>query len=180
MKNDQLEKFILDNREAFDDAVPSLDVWAAIDCEVHPGPKVRWKVWKTLRIAAAVAVLLVIGAVGGRYLSQPLSQNIADIIQDVNPEFLEAEQFYQGQIQQKVAQLTGFDGKEDVLADLKQLDQVQKELKKELQNAPKGKEQEIVETLIQNYQIKIAILERVLERVNQENNVNLEDDEIIM
>jgi hypothetical protein len=47
------------------------------------------------------------------------------------------------------------------------MDQAMTELKDELKNAPKGKEEEIVATMIQTYQTKVAILERVLEYMRQ-------------
>ena len=68
---DNLEKFIIQNREDFDTAVPSLKAWAAIDRKLEQKQQAgkRVRMWKVLRIAASVAILLFVGGVGGYYLS---------------------------------------------------------------------------------------------------------------
>jgi hypothetical protein len=59
-----------------------------------------------------------------------------------------------------------------VMEDLQQIDEVQKDLRRELQNAPKSSREEIIQTMIKNYQTKLDILERVLTRVQVGNNLS--------
>ena len=66
-----------------------------------------------------------------------------------------------------------------VLSDLKQIDVVQEELKAELQNAPASTREEIVQRVIDNYKIKIGILERVLEHVGDSSQKNLNNKQKI-
>ena len=163
---DNLEKFITQNRDAFDDSIPSLKVWAAIDRAANKKEARRVKLWKQLQIAATVAVLLVSGGIVGSYLTQSgQANNAMAILQETAPEFFEMERYFQTQIDERVNQLVSYSPDDQVLKDLDQIDQAMLELKEELQDAPKGKEDEIIENLIQNYQMKVAILERVLERM---------------
>jgi hypothetical protein len=163
---DNLEKFIHDNRTAFDSEVPSLKVWAAIDRAANQKEARRIRLWKNLRVAAAVAVLLVAGGIGGSFITQANQGNSATaILQETAPEYFEMEQYFQGQINQQINQLASYDPDAQVLQDLDQIDQAMLELKEELRTAPKGKGKEIVENLIRNYQMKIAILERVLDKM---------------
>ncbi|HKK74051.1 MAG TPA: hypothetical protein VJ953_03175 [Saprospiraceae bacterium] len=163
---DGLEKFINDNRSAFDNEVPSLKVWAAIDRAANQKEARRLRLWKNLRVAAAVAVLLIAGGVAGSYLTQANQGNSATaILQETAPEYFEMEAYFQNQINNRVNQLVRYDPDAQVLQDLDQIDQAMLELKEEIRTAPEGQEQEIVENLIQNYQMKIAILERVLEKM---------------
>jgi len=164
---DQLEKFTRAHRADFDQAVPSLKVWAGIDQaipEKSARPSLRWY---SLRIAAAVAILLTIGGLAGSYLTRAQQYNsTVAILQETTPEYFETEQYFQGQIDQRIQQLTSYHPDTQVLEDLEQLDQAMRELKQELRKAPEGQEELIVEQLIRNYQTKIAILERVLDKIN--------------
>ncbi len=179
---DNLEQFINNNRDAFDDAIPSLKVWASIDKVANKREARRLRFIKNLRVAAAVLVLLTAGGIGGSLITQAGQSNDAmAILQENAPEFFEMEQFFQKEIDNRVGQLVSYNPNEPVLDDLKQIDQTMNELKQELANAPKGQEEAIIENLIQNYQMKIAILERVLERIqlnSHTKNSKTEDDEI--
>ncbi|GAB5551718.1 MAG: hypothetical protein Sapg2KO_13090 [Saprospiraceae bacterium] len=179
---DNLENFINQNRDAFDDAIPSLKVWAAVDRAANKKEARRIKLWKQLQIAATVAILLVAGGIGGSFLTQAgQSNNAMAILQETAPEYFEMERYFKTQIDERINQLVSYSPDDQVLKDLDQIDQAMLELKEELQDAPKGKEDEIIENLIQNYQMKVAILERVLERmqVNRPTKNNkTEDDEI--
>jgi len=179
---DNLEKFIGEHRDSFDDAIPSLKVWAAIDRATNKREARRVQLWKSMKVAAAVVVLLLSGGIAGSYLSQSNSSASAmAILNEAAPEYFEMEEYFQKEINQRVGQLVSYEPNSPVIKDLEQIDQAMEDLKKELAHAPKGQEAAIIENLIQNYQMKIAILERVLERIhynsNQE-NLKTKDDEI--
>jgi DNA-binding transcriptional MerR regulator len=170
MRNDNLEQFIQTNREAFDDATPSLKAWAEIDRAMqvrNTRPKVT--IFRALRVAAAVAVLLCIGGIGGSYLSKWGQGDAVAIIEEVNPQYLELEQQYREQIDKQIQQLVKYEPNSAVIKDMKQMDAVMEELKKELSVAPKGQEAEIISTMIHTYQTKVQILEQVLQQVRQSN-----------
>jgi hypothetical protein len=168
--NDEIEQFVHNNRAAFDSETPNLKLWAAIEKQVHP-PIVRnlgvkqW-VW---RIAAAIT-LLVVGASGGFYFKTTKeAASIAQTVNQIAPDFREAEQFYAQKVNTQLVKLASYQQNSDpsVLADLKQIDEIQKELKKELDEAPNAAREEIVKRMIDNYKIKLGILERVLQHLNE-------------
>ena len=102
MPQDRLEDFIIQHRENFDDAIPSLKVWADIDSQLTKQKSSgRRKIWMYLRVAASVMFLLMTGGVVGNYLSTDHKEVAA-----LNPELQEMEDFYSQQFQKKYAKLT--------------------------------------------------------------------------
>lgn len=174
MPQDRLENFIIQHREDFDDAIPSLKVWADIDSQLAKQKSSgRRKIWMYSRIAASVVFLLMIGGVVGSYLSTDHKEVAA-----LNPELQEMEDFYSQQFQKKYAMLTSMPHAADIENDLGQVDVFLEELKQELAKAPKGAEERIIENLIKSYQLKIQILDLVLERMqNDQKEEKTETDE---
>ncbi|MCB0586881.1 MAG: hypothetical protein KDD06_16360 [Phaeodactylibacter sp.] len=168
MQRDYIEQFILDNRESFDSSVPGLKAWGEISHELDRRQSRRMTFWKVSRAAAAVVLLLACGAILGVYLSGSQMQQAAQL-EEIAPEYAEAEEYYKSQIDQKYQQLAAYHRDDFVEKDLARLDKVMQELREELLVAPKGKEEEIVKNLIQSYQAKVAILERVLDRLQEAN-----------
>jgi len=179
-EKDNLEKFIRENREAFDDAVPSLKVWAAIDKQLtHKDTpaassdnnkqkgRVR-RLWRLSSIAASVVILLAIGAILGRQFQyDPMDNYAAD--DSVLREVEDMRQYYETEIKNKEAQLVRFNESRTVTPDLKQIDEQIQELLEEMKNVPAGTEEQVINAMINNYQTKIAILEKVLENLNNKN-----------
>lgn len=182
MKNlDNLEQFINNNRADFDDAVPSLKAWAEIDKVISSQKSKVITLRKVLAIAASVLILLVAGASLGAFISNGSNDDLAAQLSKIAPDFVEAEQYYQQKIDRKYQQLASYSHDQTIEEDLSQLDELMNELKAELIVAPKGKEEEIVESLIESYQTKISILERVLDRIqltHPQQNSKTKDNEI--
>ena len=184
-QQDVLEQFVVTNREAFDTEIPSFRVWTEIDKTLHPQEKQRTlkvaPIWRVISIAASVLLLLTVGAVTGIYFTKTQAakaQTVASL-SEISPEYAEMVRYYNEQIDQKVQQVSMQTDDESVLKDLEAIDQTMRDLEAELQKAPKGAEEQIVSNLIRSYQIKVEILERVLNRIQQsKENLNSEDDEI--
>lgn len=176
---DHLEQFVRANREAFDDARPSLKVWADIDrtLEQQKPRSFQWK--RILQSAAAVLLLLLAGGLIGHQLSRGSATNTAsETLARISPELAELEAHYNKQINAKFAQLANYPQQETVKADLAQIDETMEELRNEILKAPAGMEKEIVTNLLRSYQLKVQILERVLERIQAaEGEVNKPNDE---
>lgn len=176
---EKLEKYIVDNREDFDCAVPSLKVWAAIDKtleEQQSGKRVQ--MWRYLRAAAAAVILLMAGGIGGAYLNGNFNQNQGAIAQ-LAPEHADLEKYYTEQVEQKTKQLVSLkhEGYVRVKEDLKKLDDTFAELMQEYQKLPPGSGDLVIQAMLENYQAKLDILERVLEKVHENNpNIDLKDD----
>ncbi len=178
-KMEKLEKYIVDNREDFDCAVPNLKVWAAIDKtleEQQVGKRVQ--MWKYLRVAAAAAMLVIAGGIGGVYLNGNFDKNQGAIAQ-LAPEHADLEKYYTEQVEQKTKQLVSLkhEGYVNVQEDLKKLDDTFLELMQEYQKLPPGSGDMVIQAMLENYQTKLDILERVLEKVHENNpNIDLKDD----
>ena len=115
---------------------------------------------------AAAASFLLVGAVGyflGKTDSARSVGNEQVALQKISPEAPEAEQYYVRTISSKTAELEAHEYHNDqVDGDLAALDRAMAELKHELSNVPPGQREQVVNALIENYQIKLKILEKVL------------------
>ncbi len=175
MKRDNLEQFITEHRAEFDTAQPPLHLWAGIERQLErQAPKasagggriVPMLFISRLKFAAGVAALLVVGFIAGLNIARQQQVSSLAEIERVNPDFRDAEKYYTGQIDRKLAQLASYNGNtEAVLQDLAQVDEIMAELKGELASAPAGAEEQIVSDLIRSYRTKVAILEKVLEGI---------------
>jgi hypothetical protein len=188
---DKLEQFIKDKRSEFDTLKfeGELRLWAAIEQDLFAAnattkrvellqTKTKSRLWlmPLMRVAAAI-LLLVVGAAGGWWWSGKTTMastaaTAATQNAEQSPDWKEAETYYNQQVADKVAVLASYETTDPtVLADLKQIDEVQKELRAELDQAPTSSREQIVATMIKNYRIKLDILERVL-RSMEEKNIN--------
>lgn len=175
---DRVEQFIVDNRAALDRGIPGLRVWAAIDRALEARQKAAkiHRIWRNLRVAASVVVLLGIGAVIGMYAYKISYAKQLPTLAEIAPEYAELEQYYSAQVNNRMQQLTSFNQEATVQPDIQQLDELYQELQRELDSAPKGSEEQIVQAMIRNYQIKLDILERVLEKIQTTNPKTAENE----
>jgi len=169
MKRDSIEKFIQEHRQEFDDSIPSLKVWAEIDRQLHDAAPSQAKVfrlhWVRLASVAASVIILIAFGMGIGFQLSGSDESDPATLASVSPEYAEMEQYFTRSINDRMAQLANYEQGESVIDDLEQIDEVMIELQEELKDCPKGGEERIVENLIRTYQAKIAILERVLERM---------------
>jgi hypothetical protein len=169
-----IESFIRQNREAFDSELPQGQAWEKIAGSL-PKPKaikvhIGWQ-RSIMRIAASVA-LLVAGIGGGIWYERHGAAASGMAMSDVSGEYKELEQFYQRGISVKQEKLATFTGNQpaEVGEDLEQLDVVMEQLRRELADVPPGNREQVVRAMINNYKAKMAILQRVLERLEESNH----------
>ncbi|MDZ7881031.1 MAG: hypothetical protein U5L45_25420 [Saprospiraceae bacterium] len=175
LDDNSIEQFTQSNRADFDTETPNLKIWAAIDKQLNPtlAPKLGVQQW-VWRIAASLT-LLVVGASAGFYFKTTNeAATLAQTVNQIAPDFREAEQFYAQKVNTQLVKLATYSPNSDpsVLADLTQIDEMEKELKKELDEAPNATREEIVKRMIDNYKIKLGILERVLQHLDTHQNNN--------
>ena len=174
-----IESFISENRAAFDTEIPNLKIWAQIEKSVNKlaDKRLILRGW-ALRCAAVVA-LLVIGAAAGILFKEKRDDGLVEKqVEQIAPDLRDTEKFYNQQVQAKLTKLASYQNADpSVLSDLKQIDAVQEELKAELETAPTSTREEIVRHVIENYKIKIAILERVLEHIEVNSSENLDNQQ---
>jgi len=174
MNEDKLEKYIAENRLAFDDKdVPAL-LWDAIERDIKPPPAKMYSLRFILSIAASAVILLGVGLVIGIYMSKP---NLEDRLLAAHPDYLEAEQHYQHQINVKLNQVKSLGVDNYVTTDLSELDAVYQELKNELLNSGVKNDEVIVEAMIDHYKSKLEVLEVVLNKLQNKNIINQDNYE---
>ena len=174
---DNLEKFIGTNRMDFDAEIPSEKVWIGLEKHLSKKKTRRFTFDPRItRIAAAVA-LLAIGTIIGMVVQKKYGPTLVDdngtpLASDLK----EAEKYYDTRIKSNMIRLASYKADSTIYFDLRQIDAVQQELRNELQQAPLSSQTEIIQHMIQNYQIKADILERVLEQVQKNTNQFIKQD----
>ncbi|GAB3565339.1 hypothetical protein GCM10027578_12490 [Spirosoma luteolum] len=201
MKKDNLERFVRDNREAFDHCEPPDSLWDRIDqrlgdapaarpetpapvtpdparpfVTVHrsPAPATRWLTdW---RVAAAVALLLL--AAGGLYLNQQYGVAHQPEMVAANPGYAKAVVQYTELIDQKQQELRQMTQDNPALyqefsSDLSRLERSYQSLKADLPQNPN--QETLLQAMIQNLQIQIDLLNeqlRVIQRIKKQTHEN--------
>jgi hypothetical protein len=175
MHPDKLEEFILDRREQFDDAEPGPEVWDRIRKRRAPVLNIGWKAvaWR----AAAVVTIFFSSYIffrltdkdplqqaGNTYSEMPETQS--PLVNDLK----EAEIYYTSQIEfmrsEAIRLSDGDPGIRDMIdTQMVDLDQVYEELKRDLKDNTDN--EEVIEAMIQNYRIKLEVLEEILRQLKQ-------------
>lgn len=159
---DQLEKYIRDNREAFDMHNPPPEVWYEIQ-NALPGRKHDSVVmWKWISAAAIGLVLLLSGVIAGLYLSQSGFEDSAQYA-----EFKMAEKYYAAQFSDKMTSLAKYEDDSALERDIAELTEQYESLSAELRQEDKPNKEQILHAMISNYQTRINLLERVLSRLGR-------------
>lgn len=171
MQKDNLERFISENRDAFDKAAPRMKVWDGIEQKMDKKPAKRIAIWKFARMAAAVALLIGVGAAMGVYFSGG-QQPIVNTLSNISPEHAEMEAYFKSEIKNRTKKLANFNKDITINDDLTQLENLLEDLETELQKTPRANNELIIDAMIQNYQTRIQLLEHVLNRVDRTDEEN--------
>ncbi|MFN4253960.1 MAG: hypothetical protein ACK4Q5_03005 [Saprospiraceae bacterium] len=169
-----LESFLTENRTHLDTAVPDLRVWANIEKTLpatQPAMRVAHLNFGRQLMRAAAAIALIISCFGaGMWYARNGSGGEGMAMSEVSNEYAELENYYRRDISAKQEKLASFASQNDpVLDDLAQLDNMMAELKHELANVPEGNREQVIRAMIDNYKAKTAILEKVLEHIQHQN-----------
>jgi hypothetical protein len=185
MKRDRLEQFITENRDQFDLYDPGERVWNGIERRVqkkHRHPDWKAIIWR----AAAILVIFAASFLLQEYLhrNELLTGRKDKKIRDVEiPELQEAEIYYTNMVDEKIEEIEPLLKNQPELNkglknDLAELDSIYAELQKDLIDNIAN--DEVVEAMIQNYRLKLQILEDLLgflqETSKNEQNENKESD----
>jgi len=108
----------------------------------------------------------------GTYFSNGQNSQQVAALSDVSPEYAELEQYYRTQVNQKRSQLAHYKYDVSINDDLGQLEEMMKDLMEEMKETPTKSNERIINAMINNYQTRVAILERVLERLQSSNQNN--------
>lgn len=171
MEKDQIRSLIQKHRASFDDATPDPKLWAGIDERLPRREARSIRIWKWTAAAAVGLLLIAAGVVIGLY-NAPGQQNLA------MQEYAETEQYYVTQVNEKMAAIQSRHHDPTLEEDLRQLDEIYDELKIELSNSQNPNQKQLIDAMIINYQTKVAILEKVLEKIEDSDIQNTQNDEI--
>jgi hypothetical protein len=167
MKNDRLERFISENRQDFETHEPSEEVWEKVRRSAGIS---RTSVPGWLKVAS-VLILVCIAMSAAWFLGAGTNRSTARLekAEESIPELKEAEIYYNGMIYQKLNEiephLTIYPGLMDELTtDFSNLDSIYSDLRNDLKD--RVCTEEVVQALIQNYRIKLQMLEELLEKIN--------------
>lgn len=163
---DQLENFIMENRAAFDEASPSSSTWSSIDRRLNKKPSMWPTLWK-------IAAMLFMASTLYLMIEKNSYEEEGAMLSD---EFTQAEDYYVSLIAQRrqviIEQLSPEEQKE-FLVEIDQLDSMYLELKKTYQtNASNDR---VMDAMINNLQLRLDILNRqldILENIKDQNNEN--------
>ena len=162
----KLEEYIRKHREDLDRYNPPVSIWKGIRHELHEN-KIRIRLW----LSAAAMIAIVFGTAllllkpsilsSDRYKQKRNNE----LFSATDPQLKETEVYYNSMVNQlyneaKPMLTNNPDIKKELNTDLSQLDSICADLKKDLKDNISN--QEVVEALIQNYRIKISILEDML------------------
>jgi hypothetical protein len=170
-KTDSLETFIQQNRESFDMEVPPAFAWDTLPATTAQTGRVIRMSWTRQLARAAAALALLISGVGiGMWYAQSQAAAPGMAMSELSSEYAELEQYYQTDIEHKKQRLATFASYHDatVLDDLDQMDRAMAELRTELEHVSPANREKVVRAMIENYQSKAAILQRVLKHIEEQ------------
>lgn len=192
MKKDNLERFVRDNREAFDNHEPPLlDLWQRIETgldqqngqqttdaqpfrQIHRNPLFAAKRLLDWRVAASVVVLLLAGAF--LYMNQRYGVTHQPEVVAASPTYAREVVQYTRLIDDKRTELRQMTEDNPALyrefaTDLNRLETSYQALKADLPQNPN--QEMLIQAMIQNLQLQINLLNeqlRVIERIKQQSH----------
>lgn len=184
MKTDKLEKFVIENRDQFDTMEPSPGLWEKIKPSETKTIDINWT--RMLVRAAAVVVIFVssyifFDYIGNKNQEPVIAQAEANDPEDIRnyQELMEAEYYYTSLIEQRKEEFIQLSAnnaplRKEITVELTELDKIFRELKEDLKD--NADNEEVVVAMIQNYRLKLEILEDILLQLKPANE-NKKDDE---
>lgn len=183
---DKLEQFIDDNRESFDylSDADSGRMWERIEKQRKSGTQRKIVLRYFSRIAAAVLIFGLSYAFH-EFMDNGRNKDLADdemnSLYEQLPELAEAENYYTNLISGKMEEIKPFLASnpgigEGIKVDLTELDSIYISLKNDLKDNVAN--EQIIEAMIQNYRLKLQILEELQSVLKQENKQENEKEKV--
>ncbi|MDX2443185.1 MAG: hypothetical protein QNK30_05245 [Bacteroidales bacterium] len=169
-KKDNLENFVSSNRGKFDFLDPDPRIWEQIN-KSKKTIRMRGMLWKV----AAILIVLMIYPFYNLVLNKQSNFTIApssgnNVVQKI-PELQEADAYYTSYINDQMQQMqVVLEDEPDMMTelekDMQNLENIYNDLLEDLNDNIDNKE--VVEALIQNYRMKVKILEELLNYISTE------------
>jgi len=155
-RGQNLEQFIHDNRDAFDD----LKAPKGLFDKIVPKEHTVSPMWKWMAVAASALLLISVGYIAG-------SKSQAESRVAGWDEFQEAEQYYQSKIDVKLAEIKTLPVSSEVLSDIQALDEVYAQLRKQLLEDPNADSKVLLSAMIKHQKQKLEVMDDILNRVEK-------------
>jgi len=167
--DDKLKEYIAAHREEFDSREPDPGIWEKIEADIRVRPGIKWRV--ILARAAAVVLIFAASYAVNEFIHRSNSKStggdrsVASKKGNTIPGLSEAEAYYTSLVNQKLDELKPIMAncpslREELNVDMSELDSVYVDLKADLKDNMAN--QEVIEAIIENYRLKIRILEDLL------------------
>ncbi len=162
---DQLEQFIMNNKDAFNDADPSEKVWKGINKKLGRNNGFLQVVWKVAAILFMVSTI---------YLLMEKNFQESQAGPQFSEEFRQAEDYYTQLISVKrmeIQEKLSPEEQKELLEEIDQLDVLYIELKETYQT--NAASERIVDAMISNLQLRLQILSKqleILENIKDQNH----------
>jgi hypothetical protein len=190
MKTDKLEKFVIDHRSDFDDLEPNPAIWDKIQKKQPKKIELNWT--NILVRVAAVIVIFVSSYYFHDFMNRRgVDTNLATETKSTDGEqqyheLIEAEVYYTSMIDSKKEEIFMLAAskpqlREEINNELTDLDEDFRSLKEDLKD--NADNEEVIVAMIQNYRLKLRILEETLIQLQQSNNEkskNNEDNKVLL
>ncbi len=162
---DKLKAFVGANRDEFESHEPNVDLlWENIQTgltDKAEKTKNSHRAW--MKIAASIALLIVF-SISFFYMME--NDQVEQNVFASNPELAEAQLFYTSQIDQKMTIARTRIQNKAMLSDIEELDRAFAELQEDLKD--NADNEEVIIAMIENYQLKLKILDRILKELKEE------------
>jgi hypothetical protein len=166
MKEDRLKEFIDQNLSSFEEESPRADLWSDIENDLDGkdesvSERFNW------RMVAAIAAMFILGIMVTR-LIEPSAPDLADepqkselLLASISTEMAEVEMYYTAELETHQERLGQYEVDEEFLDEITILKLEFEELKKEIGTGANNAQ--IVEAMIENYRLRLSLLEDLLE-----------------
>lgn len=173
MKIDNLEKFISDNKSAFNIDAPTDEIWLSIENKL----KLKKKKARFRSLSVAASLLLLFAS--SMFIVQMKTNTVSTADEIVNEEVLSAQAQFSSLIEIKRSEINQYKNSQPEL--VAELDNQLKDLQANYnmlvpQLKDENKKEIIVQALIENLQLQLEILNRSLEIVHTIKNTNHEKE----
>ena len=174
MKEDLLEKFILENKDEFDDQLPSPNLWDAIE-KKKSKPRIATLINTKLAIAASILIIATSGIAflyinnNDNTYANTNHNNNNEASNDLN----EARAYYTSQIQQRSSELFNYaknypEITAEIYQEFEKLDSSYNNLQKDLNENIAN--EVVIQAMIEHYRIKLKMMEDILNQLKGSNN----------
>lgn len=162
---DKLEKFIVENRDKFNDHIPSPSIWENIEKDLKEEKTKKFSIRKFAISGIAAIGLVMLGVwFGSNYQTDELDEVLSN---SSFKDYRQTERYYAVQVKNYLKEVNELEEASTIENDLEQLDEVYKELREELLSTELKNQDKIINAMIKNYQVKIGMLERILGKTKE-------------